>query len=210
MSKLSANERWLIVALFVIIVILVFFLLQMSPAQQSSGGEILQQVRVETITATLLIPENLFPGNTTTEQVDLVVQIPTRRSDPPTQAESRLLQIVLTGLFTLFGSGIVLVYNYIAGNSSRKFEWGKHLWNKYESHYLDLRNTVKNTDDAKVIKNKMDVLVKEIILPPKLEEELLDLVAFLQTEISAEKRRKRRERFLEFFEDFVARPWKYL
>jgi hypothetical protein len=165
------------------------------------------------MTATLVLPASLFSSSITEPQhIEVVISVPKNALAATTlkTGSAQWVTIILTGFFTLLGSAVVLVYNYIAGSSARKFEWGKYLWDKYQKGYLDLRQSIRETTDAEVIENKTRSLMSQVVLPPKLEKELIDLIAVLRSMEASEEKAQKTKDFLESFEEFVARPWMYL
>ena len=201
--------RWIIIGLSVALFIAVA-LLTIQWSRTSSLSQVSSRPKHEQITMTLVLPETLFSSPPTkSQQIDATIILPASRASSKPDY-SQYLTIILTGLFTLFGSSIVLLYRYFAGNSARKFEWGKHLWDKYQEDYLGLRSIVRETSDPEMIHNKLQSLQGSVILPPKLEDELLDLITLLQGSETIERKKRARRSFLRGFESFVARPWTYL
>lgn len=206
----ASRRRRAVVVVALVVSVAGFALLAMAVARTALSWRSPCERGREEISATVLLPSGLFCTTVTQpQQIDVVVTLP----DYALGAASResgtaeYLPICLTGLFTLLGSGIILAYNQVTGKSARKFDWSKHLWDKYQHHYLELRNALRDTTDAKVIENKVRVLSAEMILPTRLERELTDLVAFLQTDNSDERKLEKARAFLTGFEDFIARPW---
>jgi hypothetical protein len=159
----------------------------------------------------LTIPPDLANGSATQPQrIDAVLTLPSGIAQTPSAGALPYLAAILAGFFTLTGSGLVLVANHAASKATREFEWGKHFWNTYQESYLGLRNLIRSTTDSTMIESRLATLNEKVVLPPKLERELLQLVDDLKHERVEAKRVERRDTFLSTFQDYVSRPWDYL
>lgn len=203
----------LISGLIIILLLGVILFLSIKLYQVSTTNPPDSQIKQIQVSGKVSIPPKLLSGKQDEAQsVDITFTIPEKNfySGSTQSSLSQYLLALLTGLFTLFGTSVVLIYNYIANSSTRKFEWGKHLWDKYQDLYLDLRHTVNTTIDAQVIQNKLNTIRNRVFLPQLIENQILELISFLQEQKPATDKRKKTNDFLRTFEDFISRPWDYL
>jgi hypothetical protein len=152
----------------------------------------------------LMLPPD-FGKSATGSEVQLEITLPIQESEP-----RKDLPVLLTGIFTLLGSAIVLIFNHIANGAARKFEWAKHIWEAYQAGYMDLRNTISQTTDANLIQKKIETLGSKLFLPVNLEKSLQALLTNLRSSESSSKKEKWVSDFLIDFEAFMRRPWKFL
>lgn len=126
------------------------------------------------------------------------------------KTDSPYLPILLTGVFTLLGSAIVLLFNFFSTRSARKFEWAKHIWDKYEGTYLLFRNAVESTLDADLLARHMEDLRNKAFVPRTIESSFNSMVSLLTSATTEDERRKNLNSFIVEFDVFMVEPWEYI
>jgi len=121
-----------------------------------------------------------------------------------------LVPQLMTGLFTLTAAIAGMIASYWFNRSARRFEWGKYIWDKYEAEYITFANTLRQSIDPAMLRNRFDSLKGSAFIPSEMHQRFEELLNYLNTEASEANKKARRDNLYKQFEGFIKHPWNYM
>lgn len=164
------------------------------------------------ITGTVALPPGLIPNAAESlNKVEITLTMPEKKNTGSSNLGiTQFSTIILTGIFTLLGSISVLIYNYIASRATRKFDWGKFVWDKYHASYLDLRDAIATTTQANVLRAKLEALKNKVFIPNQIHEKLTQLLTVYDSATEEAVKQQKAKDVIVAIDDFILHPWNYL
>ena len=139
-------------------------------------------------------------------QTPIIVEI----KSPYNNASSDLKNMwpaVIGSVLTLVGVLVAAFFTSRRESARAKFEWGKVLFERYESQYRDFMLGLASTSNADQIKEYYNRLEKSAFVPNDLRIKFDKTLNELESNISSERKKTVRDDLLRDFEQFMQKPW---
>lgn len=143
--------------------------------------------------------------------LDVRIEIPQSllRRLAPSGSSLTAFTAVLTGLFTLLGSAIVLLFNHLRARSDRKMDWAKTCWSLYGEQYLEFIETVRSTPDLQLLDRRWQAARLRALFPIAVSQEVSELLSLRGGQAPQTKVDATRLSVLQTLEGFSKEPWRF-